>query len=88
MSQRELARRADRHHDVVSRFARGDTTRVSFDLLASVCAALECQPGDVLRYTPDPEEQIPLFEGPSDAEMVNDEDLATVVGNPGGGARE
>jgi len=61
MSQRELARRIRRHHDVVSRFARQDTSGVSYELLAEICGVLECQPGDLMRFDPDPEVQIPLF---------------------------
>ena len=61
MSQRELARRIRRHHDVVSRFARQDTSGVSYELLAEICGVLECQPGDLMRFDPDPELQIPLF---------------------------
>lgn len=60
LSQRELARRAGRHHDVISRFARNDTSSVSFELLSSVCRVLECQPGDLLRYSA-AEDQPSLF---------------------------
>lgn len=63
MSQRELARRTEKHPDVISRFAREDTTMVSYDLLECICSALECEVSDLLEYVPDPDEQITLFEG-------------------------
>ncbi len=50
ISLRELARRTDTHPDVLSRFAREATSGVSYELLDRVCAALGCQPGDLLRY--------------------------------------
>ena len=71
MSQRELARRTGRHHDVISRFARQDTEGVTYDLLSHVCAALECDVGDILEYGPDPSEQIPLFES-AEAELAGE----------------
>lgn len=58
ISQRELARRTDTHPDVVSRFARQATTGVSYELLDRICAALNCQPRDLLGFEP---EQISLF---------------------------
>lgn len=61
MSQRELARRTDRHPDVISRFAREATGKVSYELLADICGALGCEIGDLLEYVPDPDEQIGLF---------------------------
>ena len=88
MSQRELARRADRHHDVVSRFAREETGGVSYDLLAAVCAVLECQPGDLLHYTPDPEEQIPLFERAGASGMMEDVGITNVAGTNGDRSNE
>lgn len=59
LSQRELARRTGTHPDVISRFARGVTNGVSYNLLNRICRALQCQPGDLLEYTP---EQYTLFD--------------------------
>jgi putative transcriptional regulator len=59
LSQRELARRTGTHPDVISRFARGATTGVSYDLLDRICIALRCQPGDLLEFTL---EQFTLFD--------------------------
>lgn len=61
MSQRELARRLGRHHDVISRFARQETNGVSYDLLEEICETLQCQPGDLIRVVP-PDEQIQIWE--------------------------
>ncbi len=88
MSQRELARRADRHHDVVSRFARGDTSGISFDLLASLCSVLDCQPGALLRYTPDPEEQIPLFERTRELGSMTNGEITAVARDTRGAPHE
>ena len=62
MSQRELARRIDKHPDVVSRFAREMTGMVSYDLLDCVCNALGCEVSDLLEHVADGGEQIGLFE--------------------------
>ena len=56
LSLRELARRTSTHPDVLSRFARGATSGVSYDLLERVCRELPCQPGDLLHYEPDNEQ--------------------------------
>lgn len=60
MSQRELARRTDSHPEVISRFAREATNGVSYDVLDRICSALDCTPGDLLKYVP---EQFHLFDG-------------------------
>lgn len=59
LSQRALARRTDTHPSVISRLARGDTSRVDLSVLNRICTALECQPGDLLEFVP---EQPELFE--------------------------
>lgn len=86
ISQRELARRIGRHHDVVSRFARQDTTAVTYELLGEICAVLDCQPGDIIRYQPGPEVQIPLFESTDSRPSVHREQAET--SNPRGIASE
>jgi len=62
ISQRELARRVDKHPDVISRFARQATGAVSYELLSCICGALECDVGDLLEHIPQSRQQIPLFE--------------------------
>ena len=71
ISQRELARRIGRHHDVISRFARQDTGAVTYGLLAEICAVLDCQPGDLMRYEPGSEVQIALFEDRATGDRVD-----------------
>jgi DNA-binding Xre family transcriptional regulator len=67
MSQRELARRTDKHPDVISRFAREATEMVSYDLLDCICHALDCGVADLLEHVSDPDEQIGLFESATEA---------------------
>lgn len=74
LSQRALARRSDTHPSVISRLARGDTSRVDLVVLNRICTALEVQPGDLLRFVP---EQPELFE-PTNG------DEATSLPKPGG----
>ncbi len=61
MSQRELARKLGRHHDVISRFARQETSGVSYDLLEEICETLQCQPGDLIKVVPT-DEHIQIWE--------------------------
>lgn len=68
MSQRELARRTDKHPDVISRFAREATGMVSYDLLNCICGALSCSVSDLLEYVPDEGEQIGLFDSEGGSE--------------------
>lgn len=70
MSQRELARRTGRHHDVISRFARQDTGAVSYDLLADICDVLNCEPGDLFALVPETE-QIQLFQSPEEGPTLS-----------------
>lgn len=38
--------------NALSELGRGDTTKISFDTLDKICAALECQVGDLLVWKP------------------------------------
>lgn len=40
----------------LSLFRSGKVRGVRFSTLAKLCAALECQPGDLLAYEPDPDD--------------------------------
>jgi putative transcriptional regulator len=42
----------------LSLFRSGKVRGVRFSTLAKLCAALECQPGDLLAYDPDPDDLI------------------------------
>lgn len=39
--------------NALSRLGRGITTEISFDTLDKICAALECQVGDLLVWKPE-----------------------------------
>ena len=70
ISLRELARRLDKHPEVISRFAREATGGVSYELLDSICLFLRCDPGALLRFEPTEEQmgQLALFgDEPSDS---------------------
>ncbi len=64
-----LARRKVRSKDLAARVGiteanlsllkQGRVKGVRFETLAAICAALECQPGDVLEYVPDEEDPAP-----------------------------
>jgi putative transcriptional regulator len=41
----------------LSEIGRGDTTKISFDTLDKICAALECQVGDLLVWKPNEEKR-------------------------------
>ena len=73
LSQRELARRTETHPDVISRFARQATSAVSYELLSRICSELDCAPGDLLEFAPDPSVQIPMFEEPKGVDGVDRE---------------
>lgn len=70
MSQRELARRTDKHPEVISKFAREATGMVSYDLLDCICGALNCGVADVLEHVPDEAEQISLFDSEDHSETT------------------
>lgn len=54
MKARELAQRIDLSEVNVSILRSGRARGVRFDTLAAICHVLECQPGDILVYEPDP----------------------------------
>jgi DNA-binding Xre family transcriptional regulator len=41
--------------NTVARFAKGEP--VSLEIIERICAALGCQPGDIVEYTPDKPEK-------------------------------
>ena len=52
MRSRELAERIGIAEQNVSLLKSGKVRGVRFDTLARICAALGCQPGDILEYVP------------------------------------
>ncbi len=61
MRSKELAERIGITEVNVSLFKSGSVKGVRFETLAKICEALDCQPGDVLEYRPDP---APATDGP------------------------
>lgn len=57
MRSRELAERVGITEQNISLLKSGKVRGVRFDTLARICAALECQPGDLLEYRPGPEDE-------------------------------
>ncbi len=55
MSLNELAGRVGVTNVNLSILKNGRAKGVRFDTLAAICQALDCQPGDVLMYEPEPE---------------------------------
>jgi len=59
MRSRELAERVGITEQNVSLLKSGKVRGVRFDTLARICAALDCQPGDLLEYRSGPEDEAP-----------------------------
>lgn len=57
MRSKELAERIGITEQNVSLLKSGKVKGMRFDTLASICAVLNCQPGDILEYVPDEESQ-------------------------------
>ena len=55
MRSRELAERIGITEPNVSLLKSGKVRGVRFDTLSRICAALQCQPGDLLEYRPGPD---------------------------------
>lgn len=52
----------------LSRFKTGKIRAVRFDTLDPLCEALECQPGDILKFVPREDAAAPLGEEPDAAQ--------------------
>ncbi|MBS0442154.1 MAG: helix-turn-helix transcriptional regulator [Proteobacteria bacterium] len=59
MRSRELAERVGITEQNISLLKSGKVRGVRFDTLARICAALDCQPGDLLEYRSGPEDEAP-----------------------------
>ena len=53
MRSKELAERIGITEQNVSLLKSGKVKGVRFETLEQICAALDCQPGDILEYRPD-----------------------------------
>lgn len=56
MRSKELAERIGISEVNVSLLKSGSVKGVRFETLARICAALDCQPGDLMEYRPGPAE--------------------------------
>jgi len=54
MTAKELARTIGMSETQLSLFRSGKVRGIRFSSLAAICAVLECRPGDLLDYDPDP----------------------------------
>ena len=59
MRSKELAERIGITEQNVSLLKSGKVKGVRFDTLERICAALDCQPGDILEYRPDADQDRP-----------------------------
>ncbi len=57
MRSRELAERIGITEQNVSLLKSGKVKGIRFDTLEAICRALDCQPGDILEWRPDPTEE-------------------------------
>jgi putative transcriptional regulator len=53
MRSKELAERVNLTEQNISLLKSGKVRGMRFDTLQSICAVLDCQPGDLLEYMPD-----------------------------------
>ena len=58
MRSRELAEQVGITEQNISLLKSGKVRGVRFDTLARICAALQCQPGDLLEYRPGAEDTL------------------------------
>jgi putative transcriptional regulator len=58
MRSKELAERIGITEQNVSLLKSGKVRGVRFDTLARICAVLDCQPGDLLEYRADSEQEV------------------------------
>ena len=56
MRSRELAEQVGITEQNISLLKSGKVRGVRFDTLARICEVLQCQPGDLLEYRPDAQE--------------------------------
>ena len=55
MSLNELSARVGVANVNLSKLKTGKVSAIRFSTLEAICAALHCQPGDILEYVPDKE---------------------------------
>ena len=55
MNQKELSEKIDVRQPTISAICRGTIKEVPVGVLNKICAALKCQPGDIVEYTEESE---------------------------------
>ena len=56
MSLNELSEKVGISNVNLSKLKTGKASAIRFTTLNAICQALQCQPGDILEFTPDPQE--------------------------------
>ena len=57
MSLNELSEKVGVANVILSKMNNGRISAIRFSTLAAICDVLNCQPGDILEYDPNPAEQ-------------------------------
>lgn len=57
MTQKELAERTGIRPPTISAICTGAVKHLPVDVLDKMCAVLDCQPGDLMEYIEDPEDE-------------------------------
>lgn len=70
MPSKELARRIGLSENNLSRIKTGNIKAMRWSTLEAICRELDCQPGDLLEYAPDPD-AVAITE-PASTEVVED----------------
>lgn len=52
ISKNKLSHRAEMQRTQINNYCKGIITRLDTDVLARLCAALECEIGDILEFVP------------------------------------
>lgn len=55
MTQKELSQRTGIRPPTISAICVGSVKHLPVDALNKICQVLDCQPGDIMEYIPDPE---------------------------------
>ena len=70
MASKELARRIGLSENNLSRIKTGNIKAIRWSTLEAICRELNCQPGDLLEYVPEPEAVMMAQSEPSDGDPV------------------
>lgn len=57
MTQKQLAEQTGVRYDTISKISLGTISRIPVDVLGKICEVLNCQPGDLMEYAPDPAQE-------------------------------